>query len=178
MTGTTTITTGTVTNLGLNQSTSDHIAQYSSYVRPNISNTPLTGTTSTAPTTVVSVHRAHVHQPPSSSITKSEQQSAVAPQVTANHMPLAGGWLIGESAKGTLITNNNQLLSSYNNNNNSNTISSYVDVNLLSETGTSSTSDTNLIKNYASPSVTSSISNSELLANGHGPRREVSIKLI
>lgn len=133
----------------------------------------------------------HVHQPPSSTI-KIKQ-------------PLAGGWLIGESAQGTLITTNDQqvfqnILNNNSNNINNNTSSNNISVSCAggtvvyssnslisaSEIATNtalnpSTSSiqsgdsSNLTKYYGNTAITQTTNSSELLANGHGPRREVNI---
>lgn len=173
-----------------------------------------TATTATPPINVVSTHQVHVHQPPSASSHK------LTTNIQVNPTPLAGGWLIGESAQGTLITTNNQQifqnLNSINNNNSNsltalaNTINngnsnnnlsgsalnnnnsninnthcgSSVKTNSASSVAPSAASSTiaatttdgsNLTKYYGNTSSsTTSSSGSELLANGHGPRREVS----
>lgn len=138
---------------------------------------------------------AHVHQPPASLYNKQAQQQQT--KVVVNQQPLAGGWLIGESAKGTLITNDQQAYQNIlNNNTNSNNISvnSAGGTVVYSSNCISSTSETatNTALNASSSSLSGAASalaasgdsikygntsktatSSELLANGHGPRREV-----
>lgn len=181
-----------------------------------------------------STHQVHVHHPPSQ-IAAAISSTAISSTTTAanklttniqvNPTPLAGGWLIGESAQGTLITTNNQQVfqnlnsinnnncnsatalaitntiknasnnnvlsgnSALNNNNSSNNIqnnTNSVRTNSGSATSassavpiavasTSSSIDaSNLAAKYYGNTASTSTGNSELLANGHGPRREVS----
>ncbi|XP_055303206.1 uncharacterized protein LOC129568883 isoform X3 [Sitodiplosis mosellana] len=136
---------------------------------------------------------AHVHQPPASIHNKQQQQTQTK---VVNQQPLAGGWLIGESAKGTLITNDQQAFQNILNNNTS-TSSNNISVrsaggtvvysgNCISSTsetatntalhasslsggGTAALASGDSIK-YGNTSKTAT--SSELLANGHGPRRE------
>lgn len=126
----------------------------------------------------------HVHQPPPS-ITKQTNQ------------PLAGGWLIGESAKGRLITTNEQQVfqnilnnnTNPNTNINSNNLSSnsaggtvVFSGNCISSTSesivnvsnlTSAANSCNLNAKYYGSLATTSTGNTGELANGHGPRKEV-----
>lgn len=127
----------------------------------------------------------HVHQPP---------QSVLAKQIVnkvQNPPPLAGGWLIGESANGTLITTNEQQVfqNILNNNTNSNNLclnsgssaggTVVYSGNCISSTSesvanvssiTSANSCSSNTKYYGNLATTST---GELLANGHGPRKEV-----
>lgn len=221
--GTTTVT-GTVSNLpGSNCiSTPSSATTATSHLHNN--NLQHTATTATPPINVLSTHQVHVHQPPASSTAANK----LTTNIQVNPTPLAGGWLIGESAQGTLITTNNQQifqnLNSINNNNSNsltalaNTINngnsnnnlsgsainnnnsnitnticgSSVKTNSASAAAAAATSssaaaaaaaaaslatstDGNLAKYYGNTSSsTTSTGGSELLANGHGPRREVS----
>ena len=139
---------------------------------------------------------AHVHQPPA---IHNKQQQPTQTKVV-NQQPLAGGWLIGESAKGTLITNDQQVFQNILNNN---TSSSSNNISVKSTGGTvvysgnciSSTSETatntaihaSSLSGSATSALTSGDSikygntsktatSGELLANGHGPRREVRLQ--
>lgn len=112
-----------------------------------------------------------------------------------NQQPLAGGWLIGESAQGTLITNDQQAFQNLlNNNTNSNNISvnsaggtvvySGNCISSTSETATNTALNASSLSGAASAlasgdsnkygNTSKTATSSELLANGHGPRREVS----
>lgn len=114
--GTTTVT-GTVSNLpgGNCISTPSSATTATSHLHNN--NLQHTATTATPPINVLSTHQVHVHQPPASSTAVNK----LTTNIQVNPTPLAGGWLIGESAQGTLITTNNQQifqnLNSINNNN-------------------------------------------------------------
>lgn len=225
--GTTTVT-GTISNLpGSNCISTPSSATTATSLLHN-NNLQHTSTTATPSINVVSTHQVHVHQPPASSASISSVNKLTT-NIQVNPTPLAGGWLIGESAQGTLITTNNQQifqnLNSINNNNsnsstalantinngnsnnnllsgsainnnNSNINNSSVKTNSASvatgAAGTQSavaaaaasasiaslttTTDGNNLTNYYGNTSSSSTSTScsELLANGHGPRREVS----
>lgn len=128
---------------------------------------------------------AHVHQPPASVHNKQQTKQ-----------PLAGGWLIGESAQGVLISNDQQQFQNIlNNNTNSNNISvnsaggtvvySGNCISSTSESATNTALHASSLSGAAASTLASGDSNkygntskqtgSELLANGHGPRREVII---
>lgn len=134
---------------------------------------------------------AHVHQPPASIHNKQQQTQTKV----VNQQPLAGGWLIGESAKGTLITNDQQAFQNIlNNNTSSNNISvrssggtvvySGNCISSTSETATNTALHASSLSGAASAlasgdsikygNTSKTATSSELLANGHGPRREVS----
>lgn len=136
---------------------------------------------------------AHVHQPPASLHNKQQLQQTQTKVV--NQQPLAGGWLIGESAQGTLITNDQQAFQNLlNNNTNSNNISvnsaggtvvySGNCISSTSETATNTALNASSLSGAASAlasgdsnkygNTSKTATSSELLANGHGPRREVS----
>lgn len=225
--GTTTVT-GTVSNLpGSNCiSTPSSAATATSLLHNN--NLQYTATTATPPINVVSTHQVHVHQPPSASLATISAANKLTTNIQVNPTPLAGGWLIGESAQGTLITTNNQQifqnLNSINNNNsnsstalantinngnsNNNQSGSAINNNnsninntnrgssvktnsasvaivagapaaVAAAAPSSTTTDgNNLTKYYGNTSSsTTSTSGAESLANGHGPRREVSLCL-
>lgn len=138
----------------------------------------------------VQTHQVHVHQPP---------------QPVISQQPLAGGWLIGESAKGQLISNDQQIFQNIlNNNNNSNNnfgvnsaggtvVYSGINNSCISSTGATATNtalnvsslssastaaatgdSSNLAKYYGNSAAAGATGiSSELIANGHGPRREV-----
>lgn len=133
---------------------------------------------------------AHVHQPPASVHNKQ--------QPTQTKQPQAGGWLIGESAQGTLFSNDQQQFQNIlNNNPNSNNISvnsaggtvvySGNCISSTSESATNTALHASSLSGAAALTLASGDSNkygntskqtatgSELLANGHGPRREVII---
>lgn len=103
--GTTTLTTG-VSNLP-----GSNCVSTSSTSAVQLSNSQQNNNNQSVGASAVSTHQVHVHQPLSAKL---------PPQPT----PLAGGWLIGESAQGTLITPNNQQvfqnLNTINNNNSNN----------------------------------------------------------
>lgn len=128
---------------------------------------------------------AHVHQPPASIHTKQQVKQ-----------PQAGGWLIGESAQGTLISNDQQAFQNIlNNNTNINNISVnsvggtvVYSGNCISSTSESATNTALVHASSLSGTASAQASGdshkygntskqtatgSELLANGHGPRREV-----
>lgn len=159
--GTTTLTTGTVSSIGANCISSSnhqqgHQTQSTATVQQN--NNLQSLTTVTPPVTVVSGQQVLVHQPPS----LVNRQ----PQPYTNHT--TGGWLLGESAQGTIISNNVHPFQNLNNINNN--INNSNNNNCGAGIGAAATSvDSNLAKYYGSTTTTGNI---ELLANG-GPRREV-----
>lgn len=130
----------------------------------------------------ISQSLVHVHQPP-----------AVR--------PLAGGWLIGDSPQGTPITaNEQQVFQNILNNNNSNTNSNNISVSsaggtiVYSSNSVTSASESaskfvldpsvlpcvnnsNLNKLHGNSVDTQTETTSELLANGYGPKKDVSIGL-
>ncbi|XP_031626872.1 uncharacterized protein LOC116343112 isoform X4 [Contarinia nasturtii] len=132
---------------------------------------------------------AHVHQPPVSIHNKQQQNQTKV----VNQQPLAGGWLIGESAKGTLFSNDQQAFQNIlNNNTSSNNISvnsaggtvvySGNCISSTSETATNTALHSSSLSGAASAlasgdsnkygNTSKTATSSELLANGHGPRRE------
>lgn len=176
--GTTTLTTSNLSSSNFNNSQSATGSQL------NI------GSTATPnPNCIQSI--VHVHQPPA------------IHQINKAPAPLAGGWLIGESAQGHLITTNEQQVfqNILNNNNQTNSnnlkslnsansaggtvvysgncISSTSETNITSLSGNNSnlnatTKYGNLVTASTTPTTTTTGSNTcELLANGHGPKKEV-----
>lgn len=178
VTGTTTLTTS-------NLSSSNQPASVTFLPTANSSISGSVASDSGQSRTIQSI--AHVHQPPASLHSKQQH-------------PLAGGWLIGESAKGTLITNDQQAYQNILNNNTSN--SNSISVNSVGGTvvyssncisSTSETATNTALNASSTPSLSGAASalatgdsikygntsktpsSSELLANGHGPRREVRV---
>lgn len=132
-----------------------------------------------------------MHQPPASIHAKQQHQQQIK---VVNQAPLAGGWLIGESAKGTLFSNDQQVFQNIlNNNTSSNNISvnstggtvvySGNCISSTSETATNTALHASSLSGAASAlasgdsnkygNTSKTATSSELLANGHGPRREV-----
>lgn len=169
--GTTTLTTSNLSSSNFNhsQSATASTANNSSGSQSN-------------PNRIQSI--VHVHQPPA------------IHHINKIPAPLAGGWLIGESAQGHLITTNEQQVfqNILNNNNNNQTnsnnlkslnsgkcaggtvlysgncISSTSESNITSFSGNNS----NLVTALTTPTTSTTGSNTcELLANGHGPKKEV-----
>lgn len=159
--GTTTLTTSNVSSCNLNSAQAAGSNASQSHISQSI---------------------VHVHQPPTV-------------------RPLAGGWLIGDSAKGTPITaNEQQVYQNILNNNNSNTNSNNISVSSAGGTivysSNSVTSASETASKFVLEPVALTVSNSsnlgrvhggsvdaqtetstELLANGYGPRKEVSDRL-
>lgn len=169
--GTTTLTTSSVSSCNLNAAQSQGASQ------------------SDANQSHISQSIVHVHQPPPSVY--------IAPAVK----PLAGGWLIGDSAKGIPITANEQqvyqnILNNNNNNCNSNSnnisVSSAGGTIVYSSNSVTSASESvskfvldpsvlvsnnsNLNKLHGSSVDAQTETSTELLANGYGPRKEVSVR--
>lgn len=190
VTGTTTLTTS---NLSSNNPQSAASVTFLPNANSSISGS--VASDSSQSRTIQSI--AHVHQPPASSLyNKQLQQTKVV-----NQQPLAGGWLIGESAQGTLISNDQQAYQNIlNNNTNSNNISvnsaggtvvySSNCISSTSETATNTALNASSSLSGAASALAASgdsikygntsktATGSELLANGHGPRREVSATTI
>lgn len=158
--GTTTLTTGIVTNLGGvgHYLTGSNQLQTTAVVYQNNN----TATTVTPPVTVVSGQQVLVHQPPSLSNKTAQQQPY------QNHT--AGGWLLGESAKGTIISNAHPYQQNLNTINNNNIGGGGGTIIAAAAVGATVSVDSNLGKYYGNNTTTGG--NNELLANG-GPRREV-----
>lgn len=184
VTGTTTFTTSNLSSNNPQSASVQFVPTVNSSISGSVASDP------SQSRTIQSI--AHVHQPPASLYNK--QQTKVVIQ-----QPQAGGWLIGESAKGILISNDQQALAYQNilnNNTNSNNISvnsaggtvvySSNCISSTSETATNTASNASSSLSGAASALAASgdsikygntsktATGSELLANGHGPRREVS----
>lgn len=183
VTGTTTLTTSNLSGNNPQAASVTFLPTVNSSISGSVASDP------SQSRTIQSI--AHVHQPPASLYNK--QQTKVVSQ-----QPLAGGWLIGESAKGTLISNDQQAYQNIlNNNTNSNNISvnsaggtvvySSNCISSTSETATNTALNASSSLSGAASALAASgdsikygntsktATGSELLANGHGPRREVSV---
>lgn len=188
VTGTTTLTTSNLSSSNTQQ-TSSAFAPPVNTISGSVVNDPGQSRT------IQSI--AHVHQPPASIHSKQQQQPTQIKVV--NQQPLAGGWLIGESAQGTLFSNDQQAFQNLlNNNTNSNNISvnstggtvvySGNCISSTSETATNTALYATSLSGAASAlasgdsnkygNTSKTASSSELLANGHGPRREVSYTIL
>lgn len=167
VTGTTTLTTSNVSSCNLNSAQSQAAgsdAQQPSHITQSI---------------------VHVHQPPTPTV-----------------RPLAGGWLIGDSAKGTPITaNEQQVYQNILNNNNSNTNSNNISVSSAGGTIVYSSNSVSSVSESTSKFVLDTApltasgnshlgrahggsvdaqteTSTELLANGYGPKKEVSARTL